>query len=280
MLKSSLCDYSDAYVLFKGTITNPNMTVASAAVNNGNKKVIFKICAPFTDCISEINNTQVDKARNIDVVTLMYDLIKYSNNYSKTSGSSWQCFRHKPAVNGNGAIFYFNEVSPIKSFNSKAKIAGQTGANGRKDVEIIVTLKYLSNVLRTLEIIVISYGINLTLIWFDNCIIVSTTNANRGAMFSKTDTKFYVPVVTLSTEDNVKLLQQLKSGFKRTISYNKFKTIALIERPNQYLDYSIDSIFQKVYIPFVSLFENNANRTSYNRYFSNCKSKRLQCYDQ
>ena len=99
-------------------------------------------------------------------------------------------------------------------------------------------------------------------------------------MFSKTDTKFYVPVVTLSTEDNVKLLQQLKSGFKRTISYNKFKTIALTERPNQYLDYSIDSIFQKVYIPFVSLFENNANRTSYNRYFSNCKSKRLQCYDQ
>ena len=108
MLKSSLCDYSDAYVLFKGTITKSNMTVASAAANNRNKKVIFKICAPFTDCISEINNTQVDKARNIDVVTLMYDLIKYSNNYSKTSGILWQCFRHKPAVNGNGAIFYFN----------------------------------------------------------------------------------------------------------------------------------------------------------------------------
>ena len=80
MLKSSLCDYIDAYILVKGTID----------VNTANKKVIFKNCAPFTNCISEINNTQVDNAKDIDTVMSIYNLIEYSNNYSKASGSLWQ----------------------------------------------------------------------------------------------------------------------------------------------------------------------------------------------
>ena len=65
MLKSSLCDYSDAYILVKGTISANNTAAAGAAVNNDNRKVIFKNCAPFTNCISKINNTQVDNAKDI-----------------------------------------------------------------------------------------------------------------------------------------------------------------------------------------------------------------------
>ena len=80
MLKSSLCDYSDAYILVKGTITVNNNAAAGPATNNTNKKVILKNCAPFTNCMSEINNTQVMP---------MYNLIEYSDNYSKTSGSLW-----------------------------------------------------------------------------------------------------------------------------------------------------------------------------------------------
>ena len=87
MLKSSLCDYSDAYVHVKGTITVNNTAAADADVNNTNKKVIFKNCAPFTICISEINNTQVDSVKDIDIGMPMYNLIEYSDNYSKTSGS-------------------------------------------------------------------------------------------------------------------------------------------------------------------------------------------------
>ena len=87
MLKSSLCDYSDAYVLVKGSITINNTAAAPAAANNTGKKVIFKNCAPFTICISEINNTQVDNAKEIDIVMPMYNLTEYSDNYSKTSGS-------------------------------------------------------------------------------------------------------------------------------------------------------------------------------------------------
>ena len=87
MLRSSLCDYSDAYILVKGNIAVNNTAAAGAAANNTNKKVIFKNCAPFANCISKINNTDVDNAKYVDIVTPMYNLIEYSNNYSKTSGS-------------------------------------------------------------------------------------------------------------------------------------------------------------------------------------------------
>ena len=82
MIRSNLCDYSDAYILLKGTITVPNMTAAGAVINNTNKKVAFKNCAPFTDCISETNNTQVDDAQKTDIVMPMYNLTEYSVAYS------------------------------------------------------------------------------------------------------------------------------------------------------------------------------------------------------
>ena len=86
MLKSSLCDYSDAYILVKGTITVNNTAAADADANNTNKTVIFKNCAPFTNRVSEINNPQVDNAKDIDIVMPMYNLVEYSDNYSKASG--------------------------------------------------------------------------------------------------------------------------------------------------------------------------------------------------
>ena len=83
ILKSSLCDYSHAYILVKGTITVPNTAAADADANNVNKKSNIKNCAPFINCISEINNTQVDNAKDIDIVMPIYNLIEYSDNYSK-----------------------------------------------------------------------------------------------------------------------------------------------------------------------------------------------------
>ena len=87
MLRSSLCDYSDAYIIVKGNITVNNTAAEGAAANNTNKKVIFKNCAPFTNCISKINNTEIDNAEYIDIVMPMYNLTEYSDNYSKTPGS-------------------------------------------------------------------------------------------------------------------------------------------------------------------------------------------------
>ena len=165
MLRSSLCDYGDAYILVKGNITVNNTAAdGAAAANNTNKKVIFKNCAPFTDCISKINNTQVDNAKDIDTVVPMYNLIEHSDNYSKTSGSLWKYCEDIPAVNNDDNIVDFNGANVTDSFNFKTKITVQTENNGRIDnVEIMVPLKYLSNYWRTLEMPLINCEVNLIL---------------------------------------------------------------------------------------------------------------------
>ena len=140
MLKSSLCDYSDAYILVKGTITVNNTAAADADANNTNKKVIFKNCAPFTICISEINNTQVDNVKDIDIVMPMYNLIEYSDNYSKTSGSLWQYCKDIPTANNNNAIVDFTDNNLTDSFNFKVEMTGQTGNDGTNNVEIMTFL--------------------------------------------------------------------------------------------------------------------------------------------
>ena len=124
MIRSSLCDYSHAYILVKGTITVPNTAAAGAAVNNTNKKVIFKNCAAFTDCTTEINNAQVDDAQKIDIVMPMYNLIEYSDAYSKTSGSLRQYYRDEPALDTNNEITDFpanNNNSASFKFSRKHK---------------------------------------------------------------------------------------------------------------------------------------------------------------
>ena len=151
MLKPSLCIYSDAYILVKGTITVNNTAAADADANKTNKKSIFKDFDTFITCISETNNTQVDNAKDIDIVIHIYNLIEYSDNYSETSGSLWKCCKDIPAVNNNGVIVNFNGTNATNSFNFKAKMTGQTEGNGTKIFEIMVPLQYLSNFWRTLD---------------------------------------------------------------------------------------------------------------------------------
>ena len=98
MLKSNLCDYADAYVLVKGTITiiGDGDDNAVRQADERDKGVTFKNCAPFTKCISRINGIDIDNARDIDIVMPMYNLIEYSDNYSKASGSLWQYYKDDP----------------------------------------------------------------------------------------------------------------------------------------------------------------------------------------
>ena len=200
MLKSSLCDYRDAYILVKGTISVNNTAADGAAANYTNKKVIFKNCAPFTNCISEINNTQIDNAKDIDIVMPMYNLIEYSVNYSKTTGSLWQYCKDIPARNANDEIVIFAGGNTTDSFNFKVKNTGRTEDDGTKIVEIMVPLKHLSNFWRTLEMPLINCEVSLILIWSSTCVLVATGVPNQNATFAITDTKLYVPVVTLSTQ--------------------------------------------------------------------------------
>ena len=117
MLRSSLCDYNDVYILIKGkiTITGAGDNAAARQADERDKGVAFKNCAPFTNCISEINNTQIDHVKDIDIVMPMYDLIEYSDNYAKASGSLWQYDRDEPNDN----------LVNSESFKSKIKITGK-----------------------------------------------------------------------------------------------------------------------------------------------------------
>ena len=257
MLKSSLCDYSDAYILVKRkiTITGEGADEAPRQADESDKGVTFENCAPFTNCISEINNTQIDNAKDTDIVMPMYNLIEYSDNYGKTSGSLWQYFIDDPDDN----------LEHSESFKYKKRITGKTPATGNeKDVEIMVPLKYLSNFWRTLEMPLINCEVKLDLTWSSNCVI---TNSTGGGILEITDTKLYVPVVTLSTQENAKLLQQLKSGFKRVINWNKYLSKAELLAQNPNLNHLVEPSFQGVNRFFVLAFENDEQRTSHSSYY-------------
>ena len=149
MFKSSLCDYSDSYILVKGetTITRVRADAAARQEIERNKGLIFKSCAWFINFKSQINNTEVDNAKNVDIVVPMFNLIEHSDNYTKTSGSLWQYYKVEPNDN----------LRDSESFKSKTKMTGNTPADGnRKDVEIIVPLKYLSNFWITLKMLLIN----------------------------------------------------------------------------------------------------------------------------
>ena len=185
----------------------------------------------------------------------VYNLIEYSDNYSKTSGSLWQYYRDDPNDN----------IAQSESFKYKIKIMRKTHtASNTKDVEIAVPLKYLSNFWRTLEMPLINCEVNLILTWSSTCVITNSAGARR---FTITDTKLYVPVVTLSTQDNAKLLQQLKSGFKRTINWNKYQTKVSTEGQKQYVDFLIDPTFQGVNRLCVLSLENEGDRKVHTGYY-------------
>ena len=185
----------------------------------------------------------------------MYNLIEYSDNYSKTSGSIWQYYNDDPN----------NIITRSESFKTKIKITGKTPADGiTKDVEIFVPLKNLSNFWRTLEMLLINCEVNLILTWSIDCVVSSATGETK---FSITDTKLYVLLVTLSTQDNAKLLQQLKSGFKRITNWNKYESDPKTFAQNRYLNHLISPGFQGVNRLFALSFENEDDRTSHSTFY-------------
>ena len=180
----------------------------AVAADSNDKQLIFKNCVSFNDCNSKINDTQVDNAKELDVVMSMYNVVEYTNNYTKTSGSLWQYCRNEPNDNMT------HEAESFNKFRSKCKI--NAGNVGTANVEIVVTLKYLISFWKILEIPLINCETNLIFFLSENCVICEM---DRATTFKTKDTKFFVPVIILSTQNNKKLLQKLLSGFKRTINW-------------------------------------------------------------
>ena len=186
------------------------------------------------------------------IVMLIYNLIEYSDAYLKTSEFLWQYYRGEPVLDNNNKIIDFpTNDNNSTSHKFKEQITGKTGKGGTKDVEVMVLLKYLRNFWRALEMPLINCEICLKLKWSKNCILIGDTAANQNPEFKITDTKLCVPVETSSSQDNIKLLKQLESGFKRTINWNKYLPKATNQAPNRYLDFLIDPSFQGVNRLFV-----------------------------
>ena len=254
-LESSICDYSDAYILVTG-----NINVAGA----DNTKVAFKNCSPFRKCRIEINETFIDEAEDINIAMPMYNFIEYSDNYSDTSGSLWQ-FRGDE-IEGNVDLTVDNHI-PNNSSSYKYKSSLITNRNG---IKIAEPLKYLSNFWRSLQILLINCKVEFPLTWNENCILTSFAG---NSTFTITDAKLYVPVVTLSIEDNARLTKLLSEGFERSVYWNKYKVIPnKTYNQNNYMRELLDASFQGAKRLFVLANDNNAGddlvtANSHRRYF-------------
>ena len=160
----------------------------------------------------------------------MYDLIEYSDNYSKSSGGLWQYYKDEPN----------DYLTNSESFNSKVKITAKTSASG--NTKYVKIIEYLSNFWRTLEMPLINCEVSFFLTWSSTCI---TTNSTGEGRFTINDTKLFVPVVTLSAQDSAKLLQQFKSGFRKTINWNNYQSDPKKYAQNRYLNHLVNPSFVK-----------------------------------
>ena len=174
MLRSNLCDYSDAYILVKGIIT-----VTAPGANNirdrRNRPLILKNNVPFVSCITRINGELIEDADDLDIVIPMYNLLKYSKNYRKTIGSLYNYYRDELSDDADDNNFDNIKVVNSNTFNSKNKIIGNTynvnagddgydvNKNGTREVELTIPLKYLGNFWRALNIPLISCEVSLEL---------------------------------------------------------------------------------------------------------------------
>ena len=256
--------------------------------NKHNKNLVFKNNSPFINCISKINGIKTDNAEDLDVVISMYNLLEYSKNYKKTTGSLWNYYRDEPSDPLN---------TDSESFKYKTSITGKTPGDNESltNPKIVIPLKYFSNFWRNLNIPLINCEVELILTWSKNCVSTDMTtrvagNNNdppaivtpSGAIFQIKDTKLYVPVVTLSKENDIKLLEQLKTGFKRTIKWNKYRSQMGIQNKNNNLNYLIDPTFTNVDRLFVLSFERFVEdnvKKDYRDSFSHCYAQNVEIKD-
>ena len=242
VIKPNLCDYSDAYIL-TGNIQN----------KPANPVVIFKNCAPFRTCDVTINDELIEKAEDLNIVMPMYNLLEYSDNYQDSSGSLYQFKRDEPPDDNA------NVGNATTSLVYKSKLIKGTDDNNVNNVKLVAPLKYVSNFFRSLEMPLVNCKIDLELTWHKDCMI-SSANAAAGQLvsFMITNTKLYVPVVTLSTKDNNNLTKQLNDGFKRTIYRNQYVSKPFPETPHKKTGitrFALDAAFQGVNRLFVLAFE-------------------------
>ena len=221
----------------------------------------------------------------------MYNLLEYSKNYRKTIGSLYNYYRDELTNDGNDNFANRNVVNS-NAFKYKNKITGNTynvdaaaagydvNKKGKQAIELAIPLKYLGNFWRALNIPLISCEVSLELKWNKNSVTTSLENRiiNAGppiiignvptsVTISISDCKLYIPVVTLSKDDEIKLLTNLKSGFTREIKWNRYRSQMSTEEINNNLNILIDPTFTNVNRLFALVYQNAANRQSFSQFY-------------
>ena len=253
VLRPNLCDYAEAYILVDGIIRATNAVNAT--------RLALKNCAPFTKCNLEINDEHDDTAENSDIVMPMYNLIEYSDNYQDSSATLYQYQRDEPpedhAVADSMADNSDSFKYKIKLLGNVTEVAGNAAGVRRLNGKVVVPLKYLSNFFRSLEMPLINCKIKLNLTWKKECVL-STRDGEAVCIIN--DTKLYVPVVTLSKEDNKDFIEQQNKRFQRSIYWNEYKTKEINEDAdaNVFKYINLDPSFQGVNRLFVMAY-NRAN---------------------
>ena len=266
VLKPNLCDYAEANILVDGTIRTDNAVNAT--------RLALKNCAPFTKWNLEINDEHVDTAENLYIVMPMYNLIEYSDNYQDSSATFYQYKRDEPPEADAVADLTADNSNSLKY---KIKLLGNIDLRAadatrveRLNVKVVVPLKYLSNFFRSLEMPLINCKIKLILTWKKECVLSAlgdyAANPENNAVFIINDTKLYVPVVTLSKEENKDLIEQQNKGFQRSIYWNDYKTKELTENAdaNVFKYINLDPSFQGVNRLFVMAYDRTANPATRN----------------
>ena len=234
-----------------------------AAAADANTRLALKNCAPFTKCNLEINDEHVDAAENLDITVPMYNLIEYSDNYQDSSATLYQYKRDEPPEDDAVADLMVDNSS---SFKYKVSLLGnpvRDGAVAKKSVKVVVPLKYLSNFFRSLEMPLINCKIKLNLTWKKECVL--STGVGE-AVFIINDKKLYVPIVTLSKEDNKDFIEQQNKGFQRSIYWNEYKTKEINENAdaNVFKYINLDPSFQGVNRLFVMAYNRANNQPTRN----------------
>ena len=184
-------------------------------------KFAFKSFPPFTRCVIHINDEHVKTAEDLDIIIPMYNLLEYSDYYADSSGSLWQFKRDEQNLNnGNPADVTTDTSLSFKYKSSFFKTLAAADAGVFINVTIAVPLKYFSNFFKSLEMPLINCKIRLELSWDKGCVM---SNISGAKTFKITSTKLYVPIVTLSTKDNVNLTKQFNERFKRSVCWNDNK---------------------------------------------------------
>ena len=292
VLRSDPCDYSDAYILARGTITvtaNEDNNNADNIRDKRNRPLILKNNAPFASCITRINVELIEDADDLDIVMPMYNLLEYSKNYRKAIGSFYNYYRDELGGNANNnndntansnTFRYKNKIT-CNTYNVAAEAEGYiANKNGTQKIELAIPLKYLGNFWRALNIPLISCEVYLELKWNKNCVITSLErrqvdvgppivrdNAPTGATLAIYKCKLYIPVVTLSKDDEIKLLTNLKSGFTRGIEWNKYRSQMSTEAINNNLNILIDPAFTNVNRLFVLAYQTAYDRQSFSQFY-------------